>query len=111
MEDIRTIKQRFEIIGNDIKLNRAIEKSCTSGTHGFYRAYHRGEWRGERDFSRIIHSFSARKHAQYIAVNCGGIPEGTIDSNYSATRKAHSRERYPTGKVTSRSVTGNNFPR
>ena len=48
MEDIRTIKQRFEIIGNDIKLNRAIEKAIQVAPTDF--TVHGGEWRGERDF-------------------------------------------------------------
>ena len=80
MEDIRTIKQRFEIIGNDIKLNRAIEKAVQVAPTDFTVLITGESGVGKEIFPRIIHSFSARKHAQYIAVNCGGIPEGTIDS-------------------------------
>ena len=80
MEDIRTIKQRFEIIGNDIKLNRAIEKAIQVAPTDFTVLITGESGVGKEIFPRIIHSFSTRKHAQYIAVNCGGIPEGTIDS-------------------------------
>ena len=80
MEDIRTIKQRFEIIGNDIKLNRAIEKAVQVAPTDFTVLITGESGVGKEIFPRIIHSFSTRKHAQYIAVNCGGIPEGTIDS-------------------------------
>ena len=109
MEDIRTIKQRFEIIGNDIKLNRAIEKAVQVAPTDFTVLITGESGVGKEIFPRIIHSFSARKHAQYIAVNCGGIPEGTIDPNYSVMKKDHSRERLLTGKVTSRLVTGERF--
>lgn len=109
MEDIRTIKQRFEIIGNDIKLNRAIEKAVQVAPTDFTVLITGESGVGKEIFPRIIHSFSARKHAQYIAVNCGEFRKEPLTPNYSATRKAHSRERYPTGKVTSRSVTGEQF--
>ena len=80
MEDIRSIKQRFEIIGNDIKLDRAIEKAVQVAPTDFTVLITGESGAGKEIFPRIIHSFSARKHAQYIAVNCGAIPEGTIDS-------------------------------
>lgn len=80
MEDIRSIKQRFEIIGNDIKLDRAIEKAVQVAPTDFTVLVTGESGVGKEIFPRIIHSFSARKHAQYIAVNCGAIPEGTIDS-------------------------------
>ena len=97
MEDIRTIKQRFEIIGNDIKLNRAIEKAVQVAPTDFTVLITGESGVGKEIFPRIIHSFSARKHAQYIAVNCGVM------------KKDHSRERLLTGKVTSRLVTGERF--
>ena len=106
MEDIRTIKQRFEIIGNDIKLNRAIEKAVQVAPTDFTVLITGESGVGKEIFPRIIHSFSARKHAQYIAVNCGGIP---LTPNYSVMKKDHSRERLLTGKVTSRLVTGERF--
>lgn len=80
MEDIRNIKQRFEIIGNDIKLNRAIEKAVQVAPTDFTVLIMGESGVGKEIFPRIIHSYSTRKHAQYIAVNCGAIPEGTIDS-------------------------------
>lgn len=80
MEDIRNIKQRFEIIGNDMKLNRAIEKAVQVAPTDFTVLITGESGVGKEIFPRIIHHFSTRKHAQYIAVNCGGIPEGTIDS-------------------------------
>lgn len=80
MDDIRTIKQRFEIIGNDLQLNRAIEKAIQVAPTDFTVLISGESGVGKEFFPRIIHSFSHRKHAQYIAVNCGAIPEGTIDS-------------------------------
>lgn len=80
MEDIRTVKQRFEIIGNNVQLNRAIEKAIQVAPTDFTVLISGESGVGKEIFPRIIHSFSHRKHAQYIAVNCGAIPEGTIDS-------------------------------
>ena len=74
MEDIQAIKQRFEIIGNNPGLNRAIDIATQSSPDGFVRIDNRRERSRERDFPRIIHAYSTRKHAQYIAVNCGAIP-------------------------------------
>lgn len=78
--DIQTIKQRFGIIGNNVALNRAIDiamqVACTdisvlvTGESGV----------GKEFFPKIIHQLSAKKHGPYIAINCGAIPEGTIDS-------------------------------
>jgi len=80
MENIKGIKQRFEIIGNDIKLNRAIEKAVQVAPTDFTVLITGESGVGKEIFPRIIHNYSSRKHAQYIAVNCGAIPEGTIDS-------------------------------
>ena len=80
MESIQHIKQRFGIIGNDDGLNRALEKALlVSGTE--ITVLVTGESGvGKENIPKIIHQFSPRKHAKYIAVNCGAIPEGTIDS-------------------------------
>jgi transcriptional regulator with PAS, ATPase and Fis domain len=78
MDTIQAIKQRFEIIGNEPKLNRAIEKSHSSCPTDI-SVLVVGE-SGVGEYSKIIHSLSHRKHGKYIAVNCGAIPEGTIDS-------------------------------
>ncbi|MDR2414460.1 MAG: sigma-54 dependent transcriptional regulator [Odoribacteraceae bacterium] len=80
MEDIKMIKQRFEIIGNDVRLERAIEKALLAAPTEFSVLITGESGVGKEVFPRIIHAYSRRKHAQYIAVNCGAIPEGTIDS-------------------------------
>lgn len=80
MEDIQVIKQRFEIIGNNYGLNRAIDIATQVAPTDLSVLITGESGVGKEIFPRIIHSHSARKHAQYIAVNCGAIPEGTIDS-------------------------------
>ncbi len=80
MEDIQTIKQRFEIIGNNAGLNRAIDIATQVAPTDLSVLITGESGAGKEIFPRIIHAYSARKHAQYIAVNCGAIPEGTIDS-------------------------------
>ncbi|MCJ7466024.1 MAG: sigma-54 dependent transcriptional regulator [Maribacter sp.] len=80
MESIQAIKQRFEIIGNDPKLNRAIEKAIQVAPTDISVLVTGESGVGKEAIPKIIHSLSHRKHAKYIAVNCGAIPEGTIDS-------------------------------
>ncbi len=80
MESIQAIKQRFEIIGNNIKLNRAIEKAIQVAPTDISVLVTGESGVGKEAIPKIIHSLSHRKHAKYIAVNCGAIPEGTIDS-------------------------------
>lgn len=80
MEDIQAIKQRFEIIGNNPGLNRAIDVATQVAPTDLSVLIMGESGVGKEIFPRIIHAYSARKHAQYIAVNCGAIPEGTIDS-------------------------------
>lgn len=80
MESVQSIKQRFEIIGNDPKLNRAIEKSIQVAPTDISVLVTGESGVGKESLPKIIHSLSHRKHAKYIAVNCGAIPEGTIDS-------------------------------
>ena len=80
METIQTIKQRFEIIGNDPKLNRALEKAIQVAPTDISVLVAGESGVGKENIPRIIHSLSHRKHGKYIAVNCGAIPEGTIDS-------------------------------
>lgn len=80
MEDILNIKQRFEIIGNTPELNRAIDIATQVAPTDLSVLITGESGVGKEIFPRIIHAYSARKHAQYIAVNCGAIPEGTIDS-------------------------------
>ena len=80
METVQNIKQRFEIIGNDPKLNRAIEKAIQVAPTDISVLVIGESGVGKESIPRIIHSLSHRKHGKYIAVNCGAIPEGTIDS-------------------------------
>jgi len=80
MESVQAIKQRFEIIGNDPKLNRAIEKAIQVAPTDISVLVAGESGVGKENIPKIIHSLSHRKHGKYIAVNCGAIPEGTIDS-------------------------------
>lgn len=78
--DIQNIKQRFGIIGNDPKLNRVLEKAMQVAPTDISVLVTGESGVGKEAIPRIIHSLSNRKHGKYIAVNCGAIPEGTIDS-------------------------------
>ena len=80
MENLQTTKQRFGIIGNDIHLNRALEKAVRVAPTDISVLVTGESGVGKENIPKIIHSLSHRKHAKYIAVNCGAIPEGTIDS-------------------------------
>jgi transcriptional regulator with PAS, ATPase and Fis domain len=80
MENLQAIKQRFGIIGNDVQLNRALEKAVRVAPTDISVLVTGESGVGKENIPRIIHSLSHRKHAKYIAVNCGAIPEGTIDS-------------------------------
>lgn len=80
METVQAIKQRFEIIGNDPKLNRSIEKAIQVAPTDISVLVTGESGVGKESIPKIIHSLSHRKHGKYIAVNCGAIPEGTIDS-------------------------------
>ena len=80
MENLQAIKQRFGIIGNDLHLNRAIEKAIRVAPTDISVLVTGESGVGKESIPKIIHQLSHRKHAKYIAVNCGAIPEGTIDS-------------------------------
>lgn len=80
MKDLQNIKQRFGIIGNYEGLNRAIDIAAQVAPTDLSVLITGESGTGKEIFPQIIHSFSSRKHGQYIAVNCGAIPEGTIDS-------------------------------
>lgn len=80
MENLQAIKQRFGIIGNDLQLNRAIEKAIRVAPTDISVLVSGESGVGKESIPKIIHQLSHRKHAKYIAVNCGAIPEGTIDS-------------------------------
>ncbi len=78
--DIRSVKQRFEIIGNSAMLNRALDIAVQVAPTNMSVLINGESGTGKENIPKIIHAYSARKHAPYIAVNCGAIPEGTIDS-------------------------------
>lgn len=80
METVQSIKQRFGIIGNDVGLNRAIEKALQVAPTDISVLVTGESGVGKEAIPKIIHQLSHRKHGKYIAVNCGAIPEGTIDS-------------------------------
>ena len=80
MDSLQTVKQRYGIIGNNLGLNRALEK-CIRVSNTDISVLVIGESGvGKESIPKIIHQYSHRKHNKYIAVNCGAIPEGTIDS-------------------------------
>lgn len=78
--DIQQIKQRFSIIGNTPRLNRALEVSMQVAPTDISVLVTGESGTGKEIIPQVIHHLSARKHGNYIAVNCGAIPEGTIDS-------------------------------
>ena len=80
MKDLQNIKQRFGIIGNYEGLDRAIDIAVQVAPTDLSVLITGESGTGKEAFPQVIHSYSARKHGQYIAVNCGAIPEGTIDS-------------------------------
>ncbi len=79
-DNLQTIKQRFGIIGNDEKLNRALQKAVRVAPTDISVLVTGESGVGKEVIPKIIHNLSHRKHKKYIAVNCGAIPEGTIDS-------------------------------
>ena len=80
MTDLTSIKNRFGIIGNSEALNRALEVAVRVAPTDLSVLVTGESGVGKEFFPQVIHAYSARKHNKYIAVNCGAIPEGTIDS-------------------------------
>ena len=80
MDSILTVKQRFGIIGNSELLTRALEIALRVAPTDLSVLVTGESGAGKEFFPQVIHAYSARKHAKYVAVNCGAIPEGTIDS-------------------------------
>ena len=80
LDKIKTVKQKFGIVGNSNSLNHAIEVAIQVAPTDMTVLINGESGTGKESFSKIIHSMSSRKHGQFIAVNCGAIPEGTIDS-------------------------------
>jgi len=78
--DLQQLKQRFGIIGNSAKLNYALQTAMRVASTEL-TVYIQGEsGSGKESFSKIIHHLSPRKHGPFIAINCGALPEGTINS-------------------------------
>lgn len=80
LAEIQSVKQRFGIIGNSPLLNHAIHVAIQVASTDMTVMITGESGTGKESFSKIIHQLSNRKHGQFIAVNCGAIPEGTIDS-------------------------------
>jgi len=80
VDSLQTIKQRFGIIGNNNQLNLALQKATRVAPTDISVLVTGESGVGKEVIPKIIHSLSHRKHSKYIAVNCGAIPEGTIDS-------------------------------
>ena len=78
--ELQSIKQRFGIIGNDLALNRALDIAAQVAPTDISVLVIGESGVGKENIPQVIHALSARKHGPYIAVNCGAIPEGTIDS-------------------------------
>lgn len=78
--DIQNVKQRYGIIGNAPQLNNAVRIAMQVAPTEMSVLITGESGSGKESFSKIIHSLSPRKHGQFIAINCGSIPEGTIDS-------------------------------
>ena len=78
--DIQNVKLRYGIVGNAVSLNRAIDIAMQVAPTDLSVLITGESGVGKESFPQIVHQFSRRKHGQYIAVNCGAIPEGTIDS-------------------------------
>lgn len=79
-EELQSIKNRFSIVGNDNRLNRAVEVAYQVAPTDLSVLVTGESGTGKEFFPQIIHQFSNRKHGPYIPVNCGAIPEGTVDS-------------------------------
>lgn len=87
-EELQKIKGNFGIIGNDSNLNRAIDVAVQVASTDLSVLVTGESGSGKENFPKIIHAFSpGRKHNKYIAVNCGAIPEGTIDSELFGHQK------------------------
>jgi transcriptional regulator with PAS, ATPase and Fis domain len=78
--EIQGVKQRFGIIGNAPMLNHAVHVAMQVAPTDMSVLITGESGSGKESFSKIIHNLSSRKHGQFIAINCGSIPEGTIDS-------------------------------
>lgn len=78
--DIQTIKHKYDIIGNNAELNQAIRKAIQIADTDLSVLITGESGVGKESFPKLIHDYSPRKHNKYVVVNCGAIPEGTMDS-------------------------------
>jgi DNA-binding NtrC family response regulator len=104
--NIQDIKQRFEIIGNSPLLNYALETSVKVAPTDITVLINGESGVGKEAFSKIIHTLSGRKHGPFIAVNCGAIPEGTIDSELFGHEKGSFTGAHDTRKGYFETVSG-----
>ena len=79
-QDLQKLKNKYDIVGNDPSLNRALEMAVAVAPTDLTVLVTGESGVGKDNIPKIIHQFSRRKNAKYFAVNCGAIPEGTIDS-------------------------------
>src|SRR5689334_11829344 len=86
-EVLQQIKQRFGIIGNAKALNHAVETAVQVAPTELTVLITGESGSGKESFSKLIHSMSPYKHGKFIAINCGAIPEGTIDSELFGHKK------------------------
>ena len=96
--ELQNLKQRFDIIGNDPALMRALEIAVQVATTDLSVLVTGESGVGKEVIPQIIHQYSTRKHGTYIAVNCGAIPEGTIDSELFGHEKGSFTGAYETRK-------------
>ena len=80
LDKIKSVKQKYGIVGNSDPLNHAIQVAIQVAPTDMTVLINGESGSGKESFSKIIHTMSKRKHGEFIAVNCGAIPEGTIDS-------------------------------
>ncbi len=104
--NIQSIKQRFEIIGNSPLLNIALETAVKVAPTDITVLINGESGVGKEAFSKIIHALSNRKHGNFIAVNCGAIPEGTIDSELFGHEKGSFTGAHDTRKGYFETVSG-----
>ncbi len=98
LSDVQEIKQKFSIIGNDVNFNRGIDRAIRVASANVSVLIVGESGTGKENIPKIIHQLSNRKHAPYMAINCGSIPEGTIDSELFGHEKGAF-----TGSTTTRS--------
>ena len=79
-QELQSLKNKFDIIGNDPALNRALEVAVAVAPTDITVLVTGESGVGKENIPRIIHQNSPRRRAKYFAINCGAIPEGTVDS-------------------------------